>query len=371
MPEIRVKIGKDSPTVRVAVDGPWGLVGAEGNVASGESLDGADVRADGRNLVVDGIATTDGPVELRGKKAGSLAVQVAGRPQRRYRGSLRLLPVEGGRVGVVNVLPMESYLAGVLAKELYASWHIEAYEAQVVAARTYALRAHNRRSRYAFDVYDTPMSQVYGGMDAETQKAWQAVRATEGIVATYEEGGRRRLLPCYYHSTCGGDTVPAGLVFGGKTPPPLRGGTKCTYCRDASRYRWTKDVVLTKAEIRAGLARSGYPALEQLGPLARIEVAARAGQDGRATRIRVVDAAGRSVLVRAGDWRIWVGAAKVPSTWFWIEDRASKIALTKGRGFGHGVGLCQYGAQFLATHGQTGEQILRYYYPGVKLVRAY
>jgi len=371
MPDVRVRIGKDADTVSVAVSGPWRLIGADGDLAAGKTLDQTTVRVAGGNLVFGAAVTTDGPAELCAAATAPVAVQVPGRPRRRYRGAVRLEPVGGGKVRVVNVLPMDAYLAGVVAKELYTSWHPEAYKAQAVAARTYALRAHNSRTRYPFDVYDTPMSQVYGGLDAETDKAWQAVRATSGVVATYEQGGRRVLLPCYYHSTCGGDTVPSGTVFGGNTPPPLRGGTTCTYCRDASRYRWKKDVVLTKAEIRAGLSRSGYPALENLGPLVRIEVAERTGPGGRAQRIRVVDAAGRAVLVRACDWRIWVGASKVPSTWFWVQDRGDTIALTDGRGFGHGVGLCQFGAQFLATHGQTGEQILRYYYPGVELVRAY
>jgi len=129
--------------------------------------------------------------------------------------------------------------------------------------------------------------------------------------------------------------------------------------------------VLTKAEIMAAVRRRGSGVLRNLGNVVRVEVAERTGEDGRARRIRLVDETGRSVLVRAADWRIWVGASKVPSTWFWIEDRGDAIALVRGRGFGHGVGLCQWGAQFLATRGQTGEQILRYYYPGVDLVRAY
>ena len=374
MPEdvarIRVKIGKDAPAVSVAVAGPWRLAGADGDLAHGARLDWTGVRAAGGGLAVGGIATVNGPVELHATGESLVTVEVPGRGPRRYRGYLRLEPVRGV-VRVVNVVPMEAYLSGVVAKEMYRTWHLEALKAQAVAARTYALRHRNRRRRYGFDLYDTQRSQVYGGVEAETPKAWKAVRATAGIVATYEADGRRLLLPTFYHSTCGGDTVPSGTVFGGSTPAPLRGGTGCTYCRESSRYRWKSPVVLTKAHITAAIRRNGSGVLRTLSNVARIEVAERTGTDGRAKRIRLVDETGRRVLVRASDWRIWVGASKVPSTWFWIEDHGDRIALVRGRGFGHGVGMCQFGAQFLATHGQTGEQILRYYYPGTELVRAY
>jgi stage II sporulation protein D len=370
VPSVRVKIGEDAPAVSVAVAGPWKLAGAEGDLAHGDRLDWTAVRAAREGLAVGSLVTVNGPVELHATGEDLVVVDVPGRGPRRYRGYLRLEP-NRGQVRVVNVVSMEAYLAGVLARELYRTWHVEAFKAQAVAARTYALRQRNRRSRYAYDLYDTPMSQVYGGVEAETPRAWEAVRATRGVVATYESGGRPVLLGTYYHSTCGGDTVPSGTVFGGSTPPPLRGGTECTYCRGSSRFRWKKDVVLTKAAITAAVRRTGNRVLRDFGNVVRVEVAERTGAKGRARRLRLVDDAGRSVLVRASDWRIWVGASKVPSTWFWIEDRGEAVALTHGRGFGHGVGMCQWGAQFLATHGQTGEQILRYYYPGVELARAY
>jgi len=370
VPRVRVKIGKDAPAVDVTVEGPWRLTGAEGDLARGPTLERTRVRADGRNLVIGSLAIADGPVHLHAAEADPVSVDVPGRSRRRYRGYLRLEPV-GGRVRVVNVVPVEAYLPGVLAEELYRPWHLEAYKAQAVAARTYALRQRSRRARYGFDLYDTPRSQVYAGVDAETKKAWLAVRQTRGIVATYRAGGKSVLLPTYYHSTCGGGTVAAGTVFGGPTPPPLCGGTGCTYCRRSPHYRWKKEVVLSKSAITAALRRSGAGVLRTLGPIRRFEVAERTGPGGRAERIRLVEKGGRALLVRAADWRIWVGARKVPSTWFHVEDRGDAIALTGGRGLGHGVGMCQWGAQFLAAHGQTAEQILRYYYPGVDLVRAY
>jgi len=371
MPLVRVKLGDDARTVSVSVDGPWRLVGADGDIAAGRTLDWTAVQAAGSGIAFGAVATTDGPVELHPADGVPVCIDLPKRKRCRYRGFLRFLPTPGGEVRVVNVLPMEMYVAGVVGREMPASWHVEALKAQAVAARTYVLGRRNARARYDFDLFDTQMSQVYGGLDAETERTRQAVRETAGVVATYESGGRSVLLPAYYHSTCGGDTVAAGMVFGGATPPPLVGGTRCTYCRESPRYRWKDEVVLSKAEITEAMHTSSEPALRTLGPVVRVEVASRAGESGRAVRIRLVDADGRSVLVRASTWRLLVGGRKVPSTWFWVEDREDVIALVHGRGFGHGVGLCQYGAQFLASHGQKAEQILRYYYPGVVLERAY
>ncbi len=374
VPRVRVKLGRDTRSVAVAVKGPWRLVGREGEIASGKRLDWTQVTAAGGNVVFGRIATVNGPVELAG--AGDVPVRVSqavgGKARRRrYRGTLRISPTHNGAIRLINVLPMEAYLAGVLANELYPSWHVEAYKAQAIVARTYALVDRNARRRYDYDVQDSQGSQVYGGAGTETATAWEAVEATWGVAATYRvAGGKRALLKTYYHSTCGGDTVAAGGVFGGSTPAPLAGGTKCTYCRKSPKYRWPT-VVLTKRHVTGALQRSGSASLTQLGPVWRVEVAARTGRSGRAERIRVVDTAGKSVLLRSGYWRILVGASKVPSTWFDIEDRGDRIALTGGRGYGHGVGLCQWGAQYLAAHGKRGEEIVRYYYPGVELARAY
>jgi len=371
VPRIRVRLGDEAPSVAVAVTGPWRLTGSAGLIASGSELGWTEVKCGGE--MIFGDRTAAGPLELDAERPGTLWVRqnVGGQPRERaYRGLLRLVPTENGTLRVINVVPLEAYLAGVLANELYRMWHEEAYKAQAVAARTYALVEYKRRSRSDFDVYDSTRSQVYGGVGTETPTSWAAVMETWGIVAAYQgPDGKPLLLKTYYHSTCGGETAPAGGVFGGPTPPPLVGGVKCTFCRKSSKYRWT-DVVLLKSEIGDAMRRSGIAELERLGPVRRIEVAETTA-GGRAARIRVVDAPGTSVLIRADYWRSLVGAGKVPSAWFTVEDQPDRIILKDGRGYGHGVGLCQWGAQFLAVRGKTGEQILRYYYPKVLLVRAY
>lgn len=374
VPLIRVKLGDDAPSVSVAVTGPWAMTGGGGEVAAGEKLDWTDVTARGGQVIVGSVATVPGAVDVRGRKEASVWVaQTVGgkRRERCYRGAVRIAPTAEGTLRIINTLPMEPYVAGVVANELLKSWHVEAYKAQAIAARTYALMSRNARLHRDFDVYDSTSSQVYGGAGTETATGWRAVEATWGIVAaTSDASGKPVLLRTYYHSTCGGDTVPAGDVLGGQTPPPLAGGTKCTYCRNSPKYHWP-EVVLTKQDVADVLRRSGLKEFAALPGVARVEVAERFGEGGRARKIRIVDTAGAAFLVHANRWRILVGAGKVPSTWFDIEDRSDRIALTNGRGYGHGVGLCQWGAEYLARNGKTGEEILRYYYPKVELIRAY
>ena len=374
VPLVRVRLGTDVEAVAVAVKGPWQLVGGSGEIASGKDLDWTRVSVEKGAIVFGSVATIKGPAELVGTSDDPVRVAQTVDKQsrgRRYRGRLRLAPVGPAALRLVNVLPMEAYLAGVLACELPGSWHVEAFKAQCIAARTYALISRNTRTRYDFDVYDSTSSQVYGGMDRETAKTWEAVSATRGVVAAYgDAAGKPVLLRTYYSSTCGGETASAGSAFGGGTPVPLAGGVACTYCGRSPKYRWP-EVVLTKRQVGDALRRSGSASLVKLGDIQRVEVAERTSRDGRAQRIRVVDAAGQSVLLRAGYWRILMGAGKVPSTWFEIEDRGDRIALTGGRGYGHGVGMCQWGAGYLAAHGKTGEEIIRYYYPKVDLVKAY
>ena len=375
VPLVRVRLGDETPSVQVAVTGPWRLTGPSGEVASGANLEWTDVAIRDGRMVFGQKAPVVGPLELHAENDGTLWVcQTVGAAerQRAYRGFLRLIPAEARAIRVVNVLSAEAYLAGVLANELPKSWHVEAYKAQAVAARSYALAERNLRTRYDFDVGDSAASQVYGGYATETGTAWEAVHATWGIVTTYRGAdGKTYLLRAYYHSTCGGQTASAGSVFGGSTPPPLAGGVPCTYCIRSPKFRWP-DVVLTKQEIGDALKRSGIAELASLGPVDQTEVAAAAGgPDGRAEQIRIADTSGAAVLIRADYWRALVGNGRIPSTWFTIRDQGDRIVLEGGRGYGHGVGLCQWGAEYLAEHGLTGEQILRYYYPTVELLKAY
>jgi stage II sporulation protein D len=372
IPAIRVKLGDDRPRLAVAVDGPYRLtadgrpVGAVGNLPwTAVEAAPEGFRLQGRTVAAKALElhplSSGGTFRLRTKAGGADR-------ERSYRGWLRIGRTAAGGLRPVNVVSAEVYVAGVLANELVPRWHLETHKAQAVAARTFAMAERLRRAHDDFDVFDSAQSQVYGGADTETATAWEAVAATRGVVAVYAgPDGRRTLLKTYYHSTCGGATCAAAVAFGGSTPPPLRGVT-CPYCRASRLFEW-KDVEITKREMTEALRRSGAPALATLQDITHLEVA-QADPNGRAIAVRVVDTTGRSLRIAAGEWRLMVGPRRLPSTWFTVRDAGDRF-LFDGHGWGHGVGLCQWGAQHLAERGLTGEQILRFYYPGVELTRAY
>ncbi|MBM4020013.1 MAG: SpoIID/LytB domain-containing protein, partial [Planctomycetes bacterium] len=206
-PLMRVRLGEEAPSAWVAVTAPWRLTGPAGQLAAGERLDWTEVAFRGGGAAFGSQAPVPGGLELAAESDGAIRVRqtIGGKERERcYRGVLRILPTTAGALRLINILPLENYVAGVLSNELPKAWHAEAYKAQAVAARTYALAERNSHQRYDFDVYDSTLSQVYGGAGTETASAWDAVLATWGIVATYRTAaGKAALLTTYFHSTCG------------------------------------------------------------------------------------------------------------------------------------------------------------------------
>jgi stage II sporulation protein D len=341
-------------------------------VAAGGSLPLTEVRAENGRIVLGSQVLGAGEAEIVPERNGSVRVRQAvggAARERGYRGSVRILLAPEGLLRVINVLNLEAYVAGVVCQEMPSAWDPKALEAQAVAARTYALAEHNSHIGKDFDLYDSTFSQAYAGLAGETEKSRRAATATRGIVGTCRgRNGRPALVPMYYHSTCGGMTEAAGAVFGGETLPPLRGGVTCRYCYRSKKYQWS-GVTVTKREIAEAMHRSADPAVQRLGPIRRVEVAAET-PGGRVAALRLTDAQGSQATVRCSQFRILVGATRVTSNWFAMEDLGDAIRFG-GRGNGHGVGLCQYGAEYLAEKGKTGVEILRYYYPGIELARAY
>jgi stage II sporulation protein D len=370
IPVMRVKLGDEAPLVWVSCDGPCRLTAGSRLVAGGDKLERTRVRASAGGINVAGRDFDVEAVELRPAAGGTFTLlQTVGRADRRrtYRGWLKLLRTGPRSLRAVNYVGIEPYVAGVLPGEVPGRWHPEMFKAQAVAARTYALDKRRARQAQSFDVFDDQRSQVYRGAADESDKVWNAVAATRGLVGTYRASGGQRLLPMYYHSTCGGATSSPKIAFGEPGPKPLS-GVECTYCRKSKYYSW-EGVRISKREMTEALRRGGGRALERLGQIRRVEIAEK-GPHGRAVTIRVTDAAGRRFRIDANQWRLWIGPSHVLSTRFTIRDEGSHVVL-EGGGWGHGVGMCQYGGQYLATHGLTGEQILRYYYPGIVLSRAY
>lgn len=302
--------------------------------------------------------------------------------QRNFNGGLRIVSrpdIDAGAFDIVNELPMEQYLPGVLARELFSHWHPETFAAQAVAARSFACYEHlHNRDRRHFDVEDTVRSQAYIGA-VDLKSAHEAVQRTGGLVLGYD----RWLVPGYYSSCCGGSAAAAVDVMGSNPAnalAPLAGRTEPDVCTDAPIYDWTierqRDVLSRR--IAAWGEAQKIDRLAALGTLASIEPSRRR-DSGRPIEYRLTDDFGRAVLLSAPrlryaanyrDEQIKPYDASLGSSF--VTARIDEhIVRFEGRGFGHGVGLCQYGAQTLAKQGRGYLDILHWYYPGVSIVKAY
>lgn len=286
-----------------------------------------------------------------------------------YRGLLRIQRTSDGLV-FTNHVDIESYLRGVLRGELPRSFHREAFKAQAVAARTYALymRARTPASK-TYDVTDDESSQVYDGVQAEEPGAVAAVDATSGEVCVWREGGKEAMFCTYYSSCCGGLSQHVNNVKP-RDPnvPPLAGGVVCNDCQSARHYRWGP-VTISKADVTKRLL-ARYPTLSKLGTVTELRPKELA-RDGRIIRIEIIGSGGQSETLMGEDFRLSMGGRILKSTIFTIVPKGNGFIFKDGRGFGHGMGLCQYGMEAKAARGMGYQQILTTYYPGATVKKIY
>lgn len=290
--------------------------------------------------------------------------------QRGYRGRLQLL-VGATAVRAINHVPLETYLPSVVGSEMPASWPQAALRAQAVAARTYALR--QRKPAAPFDVSATVSSQVYKGVDAETPATRQAVASTRGQVLVYGSS----LANAVFHSSAGGSTENSGDLWSQQLPYLV---SVPDFDQHSPVHAWQQRLEPEQLQKAFG----------EIGGAERIEVLATTGS-GRVRQARVIGPAGTLVLTGA-QLRSRLG---LKSTLVRFEVVAPELAalpsplqalpplpplqpsrpvevpppslLAIGRGYGHGVGMSQWGAHGLAQRGQSYDQILRHYYRGTEL----
>jgi stage II sporulation protein D len=296
-----------------------------------------------------------------------------------YRGAFRLVPTnQPGRFDLVNDVDVESYLMGVLARELFPDWKPEAYKAQAIIARTYALyEAANVPAGRHWDLHPDERSQVYGGMKGETAKAIDAVNATRGEVVVWGPPGQEKIFKTYFSSCCGGVSTDTADAFGEANIPPLTGQYRGTICAISSRYNWPA-VTLTKSELTRRFKLWGAKqshGIAAAGNVASIEVAAMNGF-GRPRRFLVTDTTGKqfNLLGEQLRWAINTDAqpgTTVFSSFFRPVEAGDSISFTDGHGFGHGVGACQWCMQSKALAGDSFRQIVLEAFPQADVVTAY
>jgi stage II sporulation protein D len=276
----------------------------------------------------------------------------------RYRGQILIRRVAPDQLSVLNLIPLEPYLYSVLGSESFGSWPDAALEAQAVIARSYALWRIATRRGEPYDLVATVMDQNYAGLAKENARFRTIVDRTEGLVLLYQ----LKLFRCYYHSACGGHTDAVENLFPDPPLAPLS-GVACAYCKASPRYRWQCEI--SKNDLAEALRKTGTP----MNRLASLEAVSRTTA-GRVLDLAIESDTGFRTTLRAADFRMRVGPQKLPSTWFDVHDRGKALEF-RGRGMGHGVGLCQWGSKGMAELGYSAQAILGRYYPGATLHRLY
>ncbi|MBI2339688.1 MAG: SpoIID/LytB domain-containing protein [Deltaproteobacteria bacterium] len=263
------------------------------------------------------------------------------------------------RHGVLKI-PMEDYLAGVIGSEMSSRWPKEALKAQAVAARSYALyrMQENRREGKKFDVVATQADQVFRHGTSKNPYLQEIVESTRGQVLM-KDG---KVVEAFYSSTCGGQ-LRSALMAGLSASSPL---TRCltdNYCKVSPFRNWM--VRTHVAEIQKRLGRKGI----RVKNLTEVEVVDR-DPAGYVTKVALIDDRGKRVVISGERFRYAFGSMQVKSTLFAFTHHSPTVDIT-GHGFGHGVGMCQYGAKTMAERHRGYKGILSKYYPGISVVKIY
>ena len=344
--DIRVAIVEGIATVEVG-SGPMIIGDLAGRPRADETPTWLRVRLhDGRVEVHDRRVTA---VRLIPVDGGALRVN-----NREYPGALEIVPNADG-LAVVNELPLEEYLVGVVRAETGDRMPLEMLKAQAIVARTYAAYHRQLNAGKLYHIVASTIHQQYLGRVPADSPVWTAVRETEGQVLLWQG----RLFPAFYHTDSGGHTEDPRAVFAAPNMPALR-PVRVEFPSASPYQQWRLDMPL--AELAALLVRGGI----SVGRIIGLDVLERS-TSLRVSQIAIRGIAG-SVVLRGNDLRRLLGYDTLRSTLFAVAV-VGRVARFAGRGYGHGVGLDQWSAKTMAELGYDAPQIVQYYYPGAVLSR--
>ena len=274
-----------------------------------------------------------------------------------------------GLINAVNIVDVEEYLRGVVPYEIgkLDSSRFSALESQAIAARTYAYKHFGSRESMGFDVYADTKDQVYMGLRSATPLTDSAVKSTAGIVMTYNG----EFIIAYYHSTCGGmsETLATwerpDLPYLKSAPDLREDGTP--WCNESSYSKWERK--FGDKELESLIKKNGKEAKAKVPDFKKIKsiVVKDTLNSGRILTLAVETDKGKFEV--RGDkvrWLFKKGGTILPSSFFRIEHKKGEWTVS-GKGFGHGVGMCQMGVRARSAAGQDFKTILTHYYPGITL----
>jgi len=384
-PMVRAMIGDESESFKIEATGAF-RIESEGGIALVRSEEAAvvTIRREGTSMQIHmdpqgTAAVAEGNVYL--SPTGNASLVYAGTA---YPGRI-LVRDAGGEVVVqiINVVPLETYLEGVLPHEMGNPGPdaFAAMEAQAITARTYAISRIESRAGQPFDVYAGVRDQVYRGREKASRLASGAVRETRGVVLAFKD----ELATTYYSATCGGHTSDIRRVWPQREPAAYLYGAydrdgDGSFCSWVYNFRWRFSF---SGKELGEIVRKTIPAElgvdpDRVGYLIDVGVSERS-PSGRARYLEVITTKGSFTV--EGDRIRWVlmpdqAAGRIlPSTMFVLEkqkhnQRLASVSIVGG-GNGHGVGMCQNGAIEMAKKGYTREMILSHYYPGTELEKRY
>ncbi len=365
-PDIRVNLTASHATeITIKIDGSYVVRPVAGQIVLGRGtqLANSKVARTARGIRIGSSTYPLTRIEIEPTNSPSIWIN-----GHQYRGSVRLLSRTGGRLIAVNVLPLEQYLASVVDSEMPASFPEPARRAQAIVARTYALDQMQHRLRSVpFDVYATTRSQKYLGykyrnndgrlLAGETAAGRQVVADTSGMVCIHNN----KIFRTYFSAVCGGRTTHGANVFSDAAAPLV--SVPCEWCRDARLYRWRAK--LSKSKVNRVMGHHFKIGKQQTGRLRTIPTAYANPGDAVAT-FEINNGRQKQDVTPTTFRRLFPSQLHSPR--FDIRDDGDALNIT-GRGHGHGVGLCQWGARGLAKANRNYLQIVEYYYPGAKVVR--
>ena len=346
---VRVSIMDDKPSVYLSVKDSYEIY----------AINSDRVLMSGPRLATKMSGTKDGlMVGAKELKMGGIRVSAKGKAKiyvsgRLFRGDVVIIRKENNKLMVINHIGLEDYLYGVLYHEVSHRWPMEVLKAQAIAARTFALYQARQNKMQPYDLRSDIYSQVYGGSTSERWSTTMAVNATKDKVLVYDGD----LLPAYYHATCAGSTEDSSSIWK-ISIPPLK-GVVCNFCSQSPHYKWTKEIPLWSIEEK--LRENGY----KVGKIMSIAILAR-NKSGRVDKMEIKDNAGVSIVLTGKDFRQMIGPNELRSTKFDLSVKFGSLVID-GYGWGHGVGMCQWGAFGMASQGKKADEILRLYYPGAEI----
>ncbi|PIP20897.1 MAG: hypothetical protein COX40_02415 [Candidatus Omnitrophica bacterium CG23_combo_of_CG06-09_8_20_14_all_40_11] len=344
---IRVAIFQDVSYLRLKIKGSYEIIDSTSNkvLNRGKNLN-TTVTVYSQGLLLGNIRCNTNKLFIKPYYAESIIIN-----GRVFRGDVQLIK-DNTKLSVINYIDLEDYVKGISVRETSHYWPIDSLKAQVIVFRTFAFYKMQENAQKDFDLTSDVYSQLYGGRAAERYRINKVVDETAGLVLTYQG----KIFPAFYHATCGGHTDDAVLLWNIDIPP-LK-GVVCNFCQDSPHFKWHN--VLSQEEVKDALAKGGL----RIENIKDILILGR-DKSNRITDLKIVDDK-KDMKISAKDFRNTLGPNVIKSTNFQVKVIDHDIVF-EGFGWGHGVGLCQWGAYFMAKQGYTYKQILGYYYPGTQI----